>query len=306
LGILYPRTGALGGCAQHNAMIAIKPHENDWIYIQNITGDASWAPDNMLTYFEKLEKCSYLPDSVVGHGFTGWISTAVTNIELIAQDLKIASLVVAAATTMGNGLLGGLLATAAGLAEILTLDINNPSPLRDQTEALYQVPLTMNVPAYARASPRDWVLQVSNAKNTDGSRAYHLDIQLNTLVTKINFDTTSTTPKATGVDFLVGQSLYRADPRASSSDGGTPGSVNATREVIISAGTFNTPQLLKLSGVGPAAELESFDIPLILDLPGVGTNMQDRKLFQTCYPLEEPTLTCIRRLRSWRYRRNYF
>lgn len=54
------------------------------------------------------------------------------------------------------------------------------------------------------------------------------------------------------------------------------GSVNASREVIISAGAFNTPQLLKLSGVGPKEELESFDIPVIVDLPGVGTNMQDR------------------------------
>jgi len=179
--------------------------------------------------------------------------------------------------TLTKGLLGSIIATAAGLAEVLTLDINNPSPLRDQTEALYQVPLSMNFPAYSRASPRDFVLQVANAKNLDGSRAYNLDIQLNTLVTKIIFDTTGATPKATGVEFLVGQSLYRADPRATASTtNGTPGSVSATREVIISAGTFNTPQLLKLSGVGPAAELASFDIPLIKDLPGVGTNMQDR------------------------------
>lgn len=54
------------------------------------------------------------------------------------------------------------------------------------------------------------------------------------------------------------------------------GSVGANREVIISAGAFNTPQLLKLSGIGPKKELESFDIPVLVDLPGVGTNMQDR------------------------------
>jgi choline dehydrogenase len=46
--------------------------------------------------------------------------------------------------------------------------------------------------------------------------------------------------------------------------------------VIISAGSFNTPQLLKLSGIGPKKELESFDIPVLVDLPGVGTNLQDR------------------------------
>jgi choline dehydrogenase len=51
--------------------------------------------------------------------------------------------------------------------------------------------------------------------------------------------------------------------------------VTATREVIVSGGTFNTPQILKLSGVGPRDELESFDIPVVVELPAVGTNMQD-------------------------------
>ncbi|KAI1839359.1 hypothetical protein JX266_014430, partial [Neoarthrinium moseri] len=81
---------------------------------------------------------------------------------------------------------------------------------------------------------------------------------------------------AVGVDFLEGESLYRADPRAGSSEPTGSGSVNATREVIIAAGAFNTPQLLKLSGVGPREELEAFGIPTIVDLPGVGGNMQDR------------------------------
>src|SRR4030095_4551120 len=75
---------------------------------------------------------------------------------------------------------------------------------------------------------------------------------------------------------LSGRSLYRADPRAGMTDGGTPGSVNATKEVILAAGAFNTPQLLKLSGIGPRDELEKFDIPVLVDLPGVGTNLQDR------------------------------
>lgn len=51
-------------------------------------------------------------------------------------------------------------------------------------------------------------------------------------------------------------------------------SVFARREVIVSAGSLNTPQLLMLSGIGPAEHLKEFNIPLVSDLP-VGNNMQD-------------------------------
>ncbi|KAI1400979.1 GMC oxidoreductase [Hypoxylon fuscum] len=276
LGVLYPRTGALGGCSQHNALITVLPNENDWNYIASITGDSSWESGNMRKYFERLESTHYLPNSITGHGFSGWLQTQLTPLILVVEDLKLLALVIAAATAMGQDLAGKVINTVAGLLEILTLDLNNDSPDRDDVDLLYQIPLTMNE-EYARSSPRDFVLDVANAVNDDGSKKYKLDIALNTLVTKVNFDISGTTPKATGVDYLVGKSLYRADTRASrGSNDGTPGSVSASREVILSAGSFNTPQLLKLSGIGPSPELESFDIPVIQDLPGVGGNMQDR------------------------------
>ncbi len=46
--------------------------------------------------------------------------------------------------------------------------------------------------------------------------------------------------------------------------------------MILSGGAFNTPQLLMLSGIGPRAALEPFGIPVRIDLPGVGKNLQDR------------------------------
>ena len=53
--------------------------------------------------------------------------------------------------------------------------------------------------------------------------------------------------------------------------------VRARREVILAAGTFNSPQLLMLSGVGPAAALRAHGIVPLLDLPGVGRNLQDHQ-----------------------------
>lgn len=113
------------------------------------------------------------------------------------------------------------------------------------------------------------MLSVANAVNSGGSRKHHLDIKLNTLVSKIVFDKSCAKPRAIGVKYLEGNNLYRAHTYSSTATVTNTGSVNAIREVIISASAFNTPQLLKLSGVGPAAELLSFDIPLVVDLPRV-------------------------------------
>ena len=46
--------------------------------------------------------------------------------------------------------------------------------------------------------------------------------------------------------------------------------ISATHEVIVSAGSFRSPQLLMVSGIGPAGTLEQFDIPILSNLPGVG------------------------------------
>src|SRR5262249_33065143 len=54
-----------------------------------------------------------------------------------------------------------------------------------------------------------------------------------------------------------------------------PQTVRAEREVILAAGAVNTPQLLLLSGVGPADALRAHGISVIADLPGVGQNLQD-------------------------------
>ena len=52
--------------------------------------------------------------------------------------------------------------------------------------------------------------------------------------------------------------------------------ITVRREVIVAGGAFNSPQLLMLSGIGPAAELQRHGIPVRVDLPGVGRNLQDR------------------------------
>ncbi|KAK1454464.1 choline dehydrogenase [Colletotrichum cuscutae] len=272
LGVWYPRAGTLGGCSRHNALITIHAHDSDWTNIATLTGDDTWKPDNMRSYFQKIEKNMYLPSSIIGHGYSGWLGTSLTSLSLVVEDQKLLSLIISAATAMGKSLLGLVLSTVTGLGQVLLRDLNAPG--QTSKTGLYQVPLSMT--NSIRGGPRDLILDTANAVNADGSRKYHLDIKLDTLVTKIQFDESGDKPRAVGVDFLEGSSLYRADSRSGSASSTGSGSVDANREVIISAGSFNTPQLLKLSGIGPKAELDSFKIPVVVDLSGVGTNMQDR------------------------------
>ncbi len=56
---------------------------------------------------------------------------------------------------------------------------------------------------------------------------------------------------------------------------GTDREIRAAREVILSGGAVNSPQLLQISGVGPGAHLQSIGVDLVHELPGVGANLQD-------------------------------
>lgn len=65
------------------------------------------------------------------------------------------------------------------------------------------------------------------------------------------------------------------------SNGGQVTTVRANKEVILAAGAVHTPQILQLSGIGPSALLRQANIPVIVDLPGVGANFQDHAYLPT-------------------------
>lgn len=88
----------------------------------------------------------------------------------------------------------------------------------------------------------------------------------NTTVARVLFDGT----QAIGVEYLP-------------SAGGQKSRAYASREVLVAAGALHTPQILQLSGVGPRHLLESLDIPVVSDLPGVGSNLQDQTTFPFVY-----------------------
>ncbi|KAL4795055.1 hypothetical protein BDV19DRAFT_389711 [Aspergillus venezuelensis] len=268
MGTLYPRTGTLGGCTAHNALIAVYPHQSDFEYIATLTGDNSWSPDNMRGYFKKLEKNNYLLPGQEGHGYDGWLTTETAPLSIVLEDPQLLSMLTGGAFALGN-----LTDNLMNIGTLLAGDANADSHDRDASPGYYQIPISTD--DAHRNGAREFIIAVRDAKNADGSKKYPLDVRMNTHVTKVTFDETQDTPVATGVEFLDGKHLYKASPLSKTAAAGVPGVATASREVIVAGGVYNSPQILKLSGIGPAEELQQFDIKVIKDLPGVGTNLQD-------------------------------
>jgi len=88
----------------------------------------------------------------------------------------------------------------------------------------------------------------------------NLVVRTRALATKVDFEGR----RAMGVTYRQGDRMV---------------SVRASREVVLAGGAINSPQLLKLSGVGPAEELRRHGLPVVADRPGVGENLQDHLEF---------------------------
>ena len=100
----------------------------------------------------------------------------------------------------------------------------------------------------------------------------NLTVQLRCLVSRILFEGEQS-PRAVGVEVLhQGQAVQ----------------LRANREVILSGGAINSPQLLKLSGIGPPDELQALGIGLRSALPGVGENLQDHLETYVQYQCTQP------------------
>ncbi len=78
-------------------------------------------------------------------------------------------------------------------------------------------------------------------------------------------------PRCVGVQVWTGRAMVTA---------------RASREVLLSAGSIGSPQLLQLSGLGPADELQALGIPVLRDLPGVGANLQDHLQIRAVYQVK--------------------
>jgi choline dehydrogenase len=271
-GVLYPRAGTLGGCTAHDAMIMVYPHNADWDHIAEITGDPSWRARRMRRYFQRLENCRhrwpyrllYRLTSInpTRHGFSGWLSIEKAVPKAALHDTDLIKIVTRAVWNCFWHL--------ADRWERITWflrsqgDPNDWRLVKKNAIGVHYAPIHTH--KHARNSTREFLLDVAE-RHPD-----RLKIELNALATEVLFDDSN---RAIGVAYLKGSKLYRAsyDPNKAP---GEAKKAYVKREVILAGGAFNTPQLLMLSGIGPKEQLAKDGIAVRVNLPGVGSNLQDR------------------------------
>jgi choline dehydrogenase len=281
-GIFYPRAATLGGCTAHNAMITILPHDSDWNHIAQITGDDSWQAAHMRRYFRRLERCAYRhrplsDEDAHGHGFDGWLTTSRVEDQISWATALLDGQLRRIALSAGEEALSEEVGDVFGLGRSL-LDPNDDRFSQQNPEGLFLVPVAIR--DGRRNGARERLLDVKS--NHPGN----LTIRTNALATRVVFDESK---RAVGIEYLPGAHLYGAD--RASAQAAAPGQtsfVRARREVILAGGAFNSPQLLKLSGIGPRKELSDLGIAVQVELPGVGENLQDRYEICVVNELKEP------------------
>ena len=148
-------------------------------------------------------------------------------------------------------------------------------------------PLTSDVNGYRQEGFAAFDRNIYRGRRLSAARAYlhpvmdrqNLDVRCRAFVTRILFDGN----RAVGVE-------YRQRAPLGAGAGGTAGATMQARagQVILCGGAINSPQLLQLSGVGPAALLGEHGIDVVADVPGVGENLQDHLEVYVQYACKQP------------------
>ncbi|KAK6977663.1 choline dehydrogenase [Favolaschia claudopus] len=246
--VWYPRSAGIGGCTIHNAgENSIGGLHETFDNLAQTFNDSSWSRDNMQNYWARVERNLYLTPPNPDHGFDGYINTIRGPMNFSSTDPQWQAI-------------GDAIIHEAGP---LRGDINSRVPLPHFAHSLQ---LWTGDTDFTRSSIRDRLTHVPKSK---------LTIMTNTLATRVLLcESSGKKVTAYGVAVAAGAKLpvaqgfagkQRLDERE----------IVARREVIVSGGAFQTPQLLMLSGIGDRAQLKQFGIRTVVHLPGVGSNLQD-------------------------------
>ncbi|CAG8016569.1 unnamed protein product [Penicillium salamii] len=257
----YARGKCLGGSSARNYMIYQRGTNASYQRWADLVGDESYTFDRMLPYFERSvcftppnEELRFTNSSPLYDASVMGDCQGPLSISYSNYAFSFASWATNGLRAMGIQPIDGFLSGSLLGQSYVISTINATTMTRDSSETSF-MRMALEYPNFA-------VYSLSMAK-------------------KIIFspdNKNKNRKKATGVVVDTQGARYV---------------LTATKEVIVSAGAFASPQLLMVSGVGPAAHLEKHGIPVVADRPGVGQNMQDHVYFGPSYRVQGETTSSL-------------
>jgi choline dehydrogenase len=267
--LAYPRGKTLGGCSSINGMIYMRGQARDYNAWAHLTEDDSWNWDNSLPYF-KMHEDHYKGPSPE-HGARGTapelLQDASTPYRKVLRHRNAGGEWRVDKQRLHWNVLDAFAqaATQAGIPAsddfnrgdnegVGYFEVNQKNGWRWNTAKAFLRPTCYGRPNFelwTSAQVAKLVLEPTNQPHTGQQRC-------------------------TGVQVWDGQTMVCATARL---------------EVLLCAGSIASPQILQLSGLGPAPLLQAHGVPVVQDMPGVGANLQDHLQIRTVYKVHNtPTL----------------
>ncbi|RAL13120.1 GMC family oxidoreductase [Aspergillus homomorphus CBS 101889] len=253
--IHYARGKCLGGSSAMNFMIYQRPTRESMEQWATAVNDSSYEFDQVLPYYKR--SVTFTPPNTELRFKNATTEYASSAFESSGGPLQVSysNYAMPFSTWMDLGM------QAIGINQ--TEDFNSGSLMGAQY-------------CSSTINPKDELRSSSESSFLSAIKPSTLTKYTNTLAKRIIFNSDK---KATGVE--VKGAL------------GNIFTIQAKKEVIVSAGAFQSPQLLMVSGVGPQDILEQHNIEVVANRPGVGQNMWDHPFFAPSYRVNVQTFTAI-------------
>jgi len=257
----YPRGKVLGGCSSINGMIYMRGQARDYNQWADITGDARWRWDNALPYFKIHE--DHHAGANAFHGAKGQRS------DVLLADTTVYG------ETLRHHISGG------------EWRVEKQRLRWDVLDAFAQAAVEAGIPATDDFNRGDnegvgyFEVNQKNGWRWNTAKAFirpacyarpNFELWSSAQVAKLVMGTDADgAQRCTGVEVWTGAGYMTA---------------TAKQSVVLCAGAIGTPQILQLSGLGPAALLQQNGIAPVVDLPGVGANLQDHLQIRSVFKVQ--------------------
>ena len=247
--LLYPRGKTLGGCSSINGMIYMRGQARDYDHWAALTGDEAWNWEHCLPDFKAHESHYQLDAGAQADAVMAKFHGSAGEWRVEKQRLRwdVLDAFLQAAQQAGIPLTDDF--NRGDNHGVGYFDVNQKSGWRWNAAKAFLRPTAMRRPNFSLWTDAQ-VGRLVFERGTDGAL------------------------RCSGAEVVRG------------GRGGHKLAVAARREVILCAGAIGSPQILQLSGVGPAGLLQQLGVPVVHDLPGVGANLQDHLQIRAVYKVQ--------------------